>query len=201
VYGATNEELQQIKYDSNFDLPARINHLENCHVSVKTSCSKNAVCMADCLRVYDNVNSSEPIHMVVIHYIQENNTKTVTTIIEVDLTDSSDLLFGSLTRSQIEELDKLVKRVPHKRKPTQEEYNEMYALRDSLQKSSGAIHLDIKCNSSQSRLQCSFNRFQHFVEKNPERIVAKSNTNNFRGGSIASQIISSRRKFKKKHAV
>jgi len=203
VYHVTKEELKEIKYNSKMDLPANLNRLDNCDVSVKTSCSQNAVCMADCLRLFDAVSSGKPIHMVVIHYIQDdiNNTKKITTITELDLTDSRDLLFGTLTRLQIEELDKVVKSVPQKRKPTEEEYNKMYSLRDSLQKLSGAIHLDIKCNSTQSRLQCSFNRFQQFVEKNPEKIVAKTNTNEFRGGAISSQITSSRRVFKKKQNV
>lgn len=203
VYHATNEELKQIKYNSKMDLPANLNRLDQCDVSVKTTCSQNTVCMADCLRMFDAVSSGKSIHMVVVHYIQDdtNNTKKITTITEVDLTDSRDLLFGTLTRSQIEELDKVVKSIPRKRKPTEEEYNKMYSLRDSLQKLSDAIHLDIKCNSTQSRLQCSFNYFQQFVEKNPEKIVAKSNTNEFRGGVISSQITSSRRVFKKKQIV
>lgn len=199
VYGATNEELKEIKYNSKIDLPANLNRLDNCDVSVKTSCSQNAVCMADCLRVFDAVSNGKPNHMVVVYYTQNdtNNTKKISSITEVDLTDSHDLLFGSLTRFQIEELDKVVKSVPQKRKPTEEEYNKMYSIRDSLQKLSGAIHLDIKCNSTQSRLQCSFNRFQQFVEKNPAKLVAKSNTNEFRGGAISSEITSSRRVFKK----
>lgn len=141
--------------------------------------------------------------MVVIHYIQDDTTnqKKVANIIEIDLTNSRDLLFGTLTRSQIEDLDKAVKSVPQKRKPTEEEYNKMYSIRDSLQKSSGAIHLDIKCNSTQSRLQCSFNHLQQFIEKNPSKIIAKSDTNEFRGGSISSHIASSRRVFKKKPTV
>lgn len=203
VYRATNEELKHIKYTSKMDLPANLNRLDKCDVSVKTTCSQNAVCMADCLRVFDAVSSGNPIHMVVVYYAQDdmNNTKKIITITEVDLTDSRDLLFGSLTRSQIEELVNTVKSVPQKRKPTEEEYNKMYSLRDSLQKSSGAIHLDIKCDSTQSRLQCSFNRFQDFVEKNPSRIVAKSDTNEFRGGTISSVVTSSRRVFKKKQSV
>lgn len=200
VYGATKEELQKIKYNSKMDLPATFNRLGLYDVSIKTSCSLNIICMADCLRVFDAVNSGKPLHMIVVHYTQDDtdNTKKITAITEVDLTNSRDLLFGTLTRSQLEELDKAVKSVPQKRKPTEEEYNKMYSLRDSLQKFSGAIHLNIKCNSTQSRLQCSFNRFQEFVEKNPEKVVAKSNTNEFRGGVISSQITSSRRVFKKK---
>ena len=161
VYGVTNEELKKIKYTSKMDLPASMNHLDNCDVSIKTSCNPNSVCMADCRRVFDAVSSGNPIHMVVLNYVQDDtkNTKKITTITGVNLTDSCNLLFGTISRSQIEELDKLVKSVPQKRKPTEEEYNKMYSLRDSLQNLSGAIHLDIKCNSSPSRLQCSFNHF------------------------------------------
>lgn len=203
VYCVTNEDLKQIKYSGKMDLPAELNRLDKCDVSIKTSCSQNVVCMSDCLRVFDTVSSGKPIHMVVIYYTQHDtsNTKKIVTITEVDLTNSRDLLFGSLTRSQIEDLDKLVKRVPQKRKPTEEEYSAMYSLRDFLQKSSGAIHLDIKCNSTQSRLQCSFNRFQQFCEKNTSRLVARSDSNNFRGGVIPYQISSSRRVFKKKPSV
>ena len=200
VYGVTCEELKDIKYNSKIDLPAELNRLDNCDISVKTSCNQNAVCMADCLRIFDAVSSRKPIHMVVIHYIQDDETKTknISNITEIDLTDSHDLLFGTLTRLQIEELDKAVKSVPQKRKPTKEEYDNMYSIRNCLQVLSGAIHLDIKCNSTQSRLQCSFNRFLEFIDKNPTRVVAKSNTNEFRGGVISSQIVSSRRVFKEK---
>ena len=203
IYHATNEELKEIKYTSKPDLPAKFNRLDNCDISVKTTGSKNAVCMGDCLRVFDAMGSGNPIHMVVIHYIQDDatNQKKVANIIEIDLSDSRDLLFGTLTRSQIEDLDKAVKSVPQKRKPTEEEYKKMYSMRDSMQELSGAIHLDIKCNSTQSRVQCSFNHFQQYIEKNSSKIIAKSDTNEFRGGSISSQIASSRRVFKTKPTV
>jgi hypothetical protein len=156
--------------------------------------------MADCLRMFDCVSSGNPIHMVVIHYIQDDitNTKKINSIIEIDLTSSHTLLFGELTRSQLEELDKAVKSVPQKSKPTSEEYNNMYSIRNKLQSLSKAIHLDIKCNSTQSRLQCSFNSFQKFIANNPSKVIAKSNTNEFRGGNISLEIKSSRRVFKSK---
>ena len=200
VFDATVIELKEIKYNSKNDLPAELNRLGNYDISVKTSGNKNSVCMADCLRVFDSVNSQKPIHIVVVQYEQNHssNTKKISTITEIDLTNSTFLLFGTLSRFDIEKLDKLVKSVPQKRKPTQDEHKKMYSLRDSLQKLSGAIHLDIKCNSTQSRLQCSFNRFQLFIEKNPNIIIAKSNTNVFRDGIISSEIISHRRCFNKK---
>lgn len=200
VFGVNVEDYKQIKHNSKMDLPANLNRLDGCDVSIKTSCNLNTVCMADCLRVFDAVTSGNSFHMVVVHYNQDdnNNTKNIVTIIEIDLTNSCDLLFGSLSRYQIEELDKLVKSVPQKRKPTEEEHKKMYIMRDNLQMLSGAIHLDIKCNSSQSRLQCSFNRFQEFVEQNPKKIIAKSNTNKFRGGAISACITSFRRLLRKK---
>jgi len=203
VFGVTIEDYKQIKYTSKMDLPANLNHLDGCDVSIKTSCNLNTVCMADCLRIYDAVTSGNSFHLVVVHYIQDdtNNTKNIIAITEIDLTASSDVLFGSLTRCQIEELDKLIKSIPQKRKPTQEEHKKMYILRDSLQMMSGAIHLDIKCNSSQSRLQCSFNKFQEFIEKNPNKLIAKSNNNEFRGGAISASITSSRRILRKKELV
>jgi hypothetical protein len=200
VYGATPEELKNIKYTSKMDLPSNMNHLDNCDVSIKTSCNMNAVCMADCLRIFDAVGSGTPIHMVVIHYKQDdaNRVKKLSTITEVNLTNSREQLFGTITRAQLEMLDAAVKSVPQKRKPTEDEYTKMYAIRDSIQPLSKAIHIDIKCNSTQSRLQCSFNHFQEFIEKNPARVVAKSNTNEFRGITISSEIVSSRRIIKKK---
>lgn len=184
------------------DLPSTLNRLDACDLSVKTTCSSNAVCMADCLRVFDAVSSGKPIHMTVIQYVQDDSKgcKKVNTIIEVDLTNAKEALFGTLTRAQIEELVALVKAVPQKRSPTEEEYNRMYAFRDSIQPLSAAIHLDIKCNSQQSRLQCSFNRFQAFLKKHPERIIAQSSSNEFRGGSISAEIVSERRKFNKRRS-
>jgi hypothetical protein len=203
VFGVTIEDYKQIKYTSKMDLPANLNRLDGCDVSIKTSCNLNTVCMADCLRIYDAVTSGNSFHMVVVHYNQDdtNNTKNIIAITEIDLTASRDVLFGSLSRCQIEELDKLVKSIPQKRKPTQEEHKKMYILRDSLQMMGGAIHLDIKCNSSQSRLQCSFNKFQEFIEKNPNKLIAKSNNNEFRGGTISASITSSRRVLRKKEIV
>jgi HJR/Mrr/RecB family endonuclease len=158
--------------------------------------------MADCRRVFEAVSSGTPKHLTVLYYEQIENTKNVRTITEVDLTDSRDLLFGTLTRSQIEELVEVVKSVPKGRAPNPQEKNKIDSLRDSLQKLSGAILLNIKIDSKkQRRLQCSFNNFPQFLKKNPERIVATSNTNEFRGGTISSQIISGPRVFNENQIV
>jgi hypothetical protein len=156
--------------------------------------------MGDCLRVYDKSYSEDPYHIVAIFYDQiDSSTKKLKYIVEVNLTNAGPIMFGSLTRSQIETLNNLVKKVPANRSPTLEEYNAMYDNRNLIQQQSGAIHLDIKCNSQQSRLQCSFNSFEAFLTKirsdAPERIIAESRTNNFRGGQICETVQSGRRTF------
>lgn len=197
--GVTDEELQAIKYTSKMDLPAHLDRLDKTNVSVKTTNHSNVVCMADCLRIYDAIINDNPFHMIVIQYEQEGEYKKVKTIIEIDLTNSREELFGTLTREQIEELDKAVKSIPQNRRPTKEEHDQLFALQSSLQAQSGAIYMNIKIDSkTQRRLQCSFNKFQQFIEKNPQRIIAQSNTHEFRGGAITPEILSGRRVFKKK---
>lgn len=200
VYKLSEETMNEIKYTSKMDLPKKYNTLDNVDLSIKSTCSANAVCMADAVRIFDAVNSDFPFHMTVIQYKQDDteNTKKLVCITEVDLTNSVKELFGNLTRDELVSLDNLVKAVPQKRKPTDEEYKAMYSLRDILQTKCKAIHLDIKCNSQQSRLQCSFNRFQSFLAENPNRKKHQSTTGEFRGASIITEVKSGRRVFKKK---
>lgn len=195
VYRATDSEIESITYTSKMDLPSEMNHLDGTDLSIKVSCSANSVCMADALRIYDAV-SVTPHHMTVIVYTQNSaNTKKIMTITEVDLSNSVNALFGDITRAELEELDKAVKAVPQKRSPTAAERTAMYSIRDKLQLRCGAIHLDIKCNSQQSRLQCSFNRLVKFLEDYPLRIVAQGKCGEFRGGHITEEIASGRRTF------
>lgn len=198
VYGATAGELAALRYTSKMDLPSNLNRLNNANLSIKCSSSTNAVCMADCLRVFDAVNSGVPFHMTVVFYQQDDvrNVKKVTRIVEVDLTGAVASLFGSVTRKQIENLDSTVKSVPQRRSPTEDEHTRMYSIRDAIQPLSGAIHFDIKCNSQQSRLQCSFNRFQKFLEEHPARIIAQGDSRNFQGGAIVEEVAGGRRRFR-----
>ena len=196
VYGATEEEIRHIKYNSKMDLPSCFNHIGNYDVSIKTTNNDNMVCMADCLRIFDAVDSGDPFHLVVIHYYQNTlTTKKIKSIIEIDLTSSRSILFGEIKRFQIEDLNKIIKSVPNKRKPTKEEHLKMYSYRDHLKKISGYIYFNIKCNSTQSRLQCSFNNFKKFMENNPSRIISKNVGNKFIGCEITEEIISTPRIF------
>ncbi len=199
VYNLTESEILSIPYTSEADIPRTLNRIDGADVSIKTTGTPNTVCMGDCLRIYDEVSSGTPLHLTVITYNQVNpTTKTITQIVTVDLTSSSSELFGTLTRADIEELDRAVKAIPQKRKPTPEEHTAMYTIQKRLQLLSGALYMNIKCDSKQSRLQCSFNQFQKFLKEHPSRIIAQSTTHEFRGGQLIASITSSRRKFKTK---
>ena len=197
VYGMTDAEKAQISYTEKFDLPARFNHLESANVSVKCIGEKNAICMGDALRVFDEVSETDALHLTVIHYKQVGETKEVVGIKELNLTKSKDLLFGSLTREQVAELDRLIKAVPQKRAPTEDEKKAIKAKQAELNRLTGFLQFNPKVNTQQSRLQCSFSckDFQGFLAKNPERIVASSVSNQFRGSAITSIIRAGRRVF------
>ena len=134
VYGASKKELSKIKYNSKIDLPLELNRLEKCNISVKTTCNKNYVCMGDCLRFFDAVSDKKPLHVVVIHYKQNDDIKKVVSIIEMDLTNAKNSLFGCLSRSAIEFLDEIVKSVSSTRKPTSDEHKYMYFVKKNYKK-------------------------------------------------------------------
>jgi len=202
ILNVSDTELKKIKYTSKMDLPSALNKLDGCDVSIKTTGSPNTVCMGDCLRVYDSICSGKSLHLIVVTYKQDdvNNKKKLMEIIQVNITGLKDELFGGIKREDIEELDKVVKRVPQNRKPTPEEHATMYSIQNILKGNMRAIYPNIKCDSKQSRLQCSFNGFREFIERNPDKVIAQSNTNEFRGGVISLELESGRRKLKKKCA-
>jgi hypothetical protein len=180
-----------------------LNHIDGCDVSIKTTGTPNTVGMADALRFYDSICSGKMLHLIVLIYKQDKNrgTKTISEIIEMDITGTTEMinkLYKNVTRKDIEDLDNAVKSVPQNRKPTVEEHKAMYEIHKQLIGKTGEIYFNIKCDSDQSRLQCSFNKFSGFLEKNPDKIIARTNTNHFRGGVVSMELQSPCRVFKKK---
>ncbi len=165
IYNITSK----IKYTNEMDLPGELNNGVN--LSIKTTGSYNTVCMADCLRFFDSLQN-EKLHLMVILYKQELDKKVIERVVQLDLTNSIKLLFEDVSRKELEELVKKVKEVPSNRKPTDKEHKEMYKIRDNLQARLKYIKLNIKCNSTQSRVQCSFNKFKKFLEENNALIVS-----------------------------
>ena len=194
VYNATQEELDTVSHTAPIDVPRAFNRLEGVDISVKVS-GGDAIDMGDILRVFKEVSSGDTIHMTVIQWTQkDDSTKKLKSITEVDLTNSVHLLFGKVSLSEIEELVTYVKSIPHhgRTKEHQAIYKKMaFALKE---KSGGWISYAPKVDSkTQRRVQGHFTQFQKFLEEHPERIVAQSQTNEFRGGKISEEISSTKR--------
>ena len=156
--------------------------------------------MGDPKNIFTNISGSIPIHLCIILYNQNTQTtKQVAEIIELNLTNTRELLFGIITLDNIIEFEKHIKSIPKNRHPTTQENKTLNILQDILQKKSGVIKFNRKIDSAgQRRLQCSFNKFQNFIINNNNLIIARSNNNIFRGGEITNELISSPRKFNKK---
>jgi hypothetical protein len=199
VYGATEEECKANSYTAKHDIPSNLNKLDSVIVSVKTSNAQNTVCMGQPLNVLESVSSGEKIHATVLHFKQVGEEKHFESVVEIDLTDSRDLLFGDLSREEIEGMDQLVKNVQGKRAPTPEEEIEIKRLGNTLNLKTKAIILNFKRGSPDryNRLQCSFNKFQKFLSENPDRIIARSEGTSFRGQKMLEVIKSGRRVFNK----
>ena len=183
-------------YTAKYDLMSQYNDVDvdACNISIKTTGNKKRVDMGDALRVFDSVSdSSEPLNMIVVNYIQKDKLKEVTTIVQANLSQKVQLLFGEIKKNDIEELIALVK----KKNPSKDDIAKRKSLNLDLNKKSTHIQFNAKIGSNQKRLQCSFFDFPKFLIENPTLIVHKGDSTNFRGLKIP-EIISERRQFKKK---
>lgn len=203
VFKLSDEQIESIKYTSKHDIPSHLNTISKCHISIKTTGRKNSICMGSSLDFFDAINSNEPINMIVINYNQSEELKKIVGISVINLESSKEILFGKITRKDIEKLNTAVKSVKCNEKPTIKQRAKMYKIRDSLHQKNIdiPIRFRIKCNSTQSRIQCEFNNFSKFI-KNNNRVI--TNTENSKDvnilyeNRISSEIYSSSRNLKKK---
>jgi hypothetical protein len=198
IYGATKEELDAIVYTAKLDLPGELNRMDpGITISCKVTCNINRVDMADCLRVYDGIREGGSYHMLVAIYIQDDTTTTkrITELVEIDLLSTTEALFGTVSREEIAALESAIKAVPRGRAPTADEKKAIYTLRDGLHTKIGALQLAPKMDSKgQRRLQCSFNRFQHFLSEYAHRVVARGSPSSFRDRTLSTDTIASGRR-------
>lgn len=162
----------------------RFNPHEN--ISIKVTGS-GTVCMGDALRVFGY--SSEDVHTgIVIRYIQEDDTKVLCGVYELDL-DNRALLWGTVTEEDIRSLDALVRSMP----PGERDATLDQQIRErkrELNARSGVVRFNPKIDSgTQRRLQCSIPNFAAI----DALIRTRSVECVVRGVSIQSSIASGRR--------
>jgi hypothetical protein len=188
VYGAMQAELDTISHIAPIDITSAFNRLEGVDISIKVT-GTDTIDMADAVRVFDEVSSGEGIHMVVVLWEQNSpTTKKLKSITEVDLTNSVELLFGSVKREQLVDLVTATKAVGKVRSSVsaEERAQKISSAKDlcaELHRISGLMHFHLMFYTNEcSRVQGQFKRFYQFVKEHPERLVAESQTCEFRGG-------------------
>ena len=199
VYKATEEELKTISHTAPIDVPHTFNRLDGVDISIKVT-GGDAIDMGDIVRVFNEVSSGRKIHMTVVAWNQKDSTtKKLKSITEVDLTNSVNLLFGTVTLHEIEELVAYVKKIPHYGRTKEHTATYMSMAAALKKKGGGCISYAPKVDSAtQRRVQGRFVGFSVFVKENPSRVIAESNTCEFRGGKIAEEIVSTKRVRNKK---
>ena len=176
-------------YTAVHDVPPEKNTvLPGVAISVKTAGGKS-VDMGDILRIWDETDSGNPLHCVVVFYDQKETTKKMKKIMEVNLTSSRALLFGSLTREEVKEYVDYVKGMSKEESATKNYLTRSRALTGR----SGFLGVRPKVDSKQKRVQCSFPDFQKFCDAHPGRVISSSAEPELRGKPIAAEIESGRR--------
>ena len=187
-------DLPECKNDTQkFDICCtknKYNASEN--ISIKTSGNKNIDC-GDILRFYDRDNSD--ITIILIRYIQINNTKKITEIIEINYTEElRNILFGTITREILENYVQFIKDIPNG-VVTTETKKKYITMKNNMQKIYNMkINISPKVDSkSQRRVQCSIPKINELFIEFPQFIISKTNENYVRGIQITPIIESIKR--------
>ena len=158
----------------------------NENVSIKTTGS-DTLCMGDALRVF----TYEPgvAHTcIAVRYEQDADRKNLKNVYELDLMQR-ELLWGSVTKEDVEELDRLVRSMPNGQRVPEID-RAIKQKKKELNAKSGAIKFNPKIDSkTQRRLQCSIPKFHTY----PSLIKSATAEPLVRGVQIAAFVLSGRR--------
>ena len=189
-------ELPKCKNDTKkYDICSeenKFNSLEN--ISIKTSSNNNIDC-GDILRFY-NGNFINKYTIILIRYIQINNQKKITEIIEIDYTiELRNYLFGSITEEILTKYVNAIKNIPDG--PVSTDIKQTYkTLKIKLQKEYNMnINISPKVDSNkQRRVQCSIPKINTLLEIFQQNIISKCSESTIRGIEITKCINSEPRK-------
>jgi hypothetical protein len=182
----------RLSYTRAHDIPAELNTKEGKNISIKASGSKS-VDMGDVLRIFAETSSPEPILLTVLFYQQDGDKKKLKEIHQVDLTNSHAILFGTVTKEELQDYVKLVKAIPHGA-PSLETRDTYITAAQTLNRKMGYVHVRPKVDSkSQRRVQCSFPDFHAFCAAHPHLVKSKITDGILHGYQLPLEIDSTRR--------
>lgn len=169
IYNVTD-----VGYTSIHDIPSEFN--EGIPASIKSSLGDTCDC-GDALRMFHN-SQLERYQLIRGRFEQVEQQKHLREVHLVDMSNSMNLLWGTLTLEEVIALNELTKSY----RPGNEDVRKaVHALKDELNKKSGFMQLRPKMDSAQHRLQCSISKWSELIAAHPERILYHTLTGMFRG--------------------
>lgn len=183
VFGLTGPD----PYTAVHDVDRSRNTLNpNENVSIKTTGS-DTLCMGDALRVFDYEDGVAHT-CIAVRYTQGAEQKNLQNVYELDL-NQRELLWGRVTKQDIEELDALVRTMPAGQRVADID-RAITQKKKELNAKSGVIRFNPKIDSkTQRRLQCSIPKFHRYTS-----LVKSATTQpSVRGTTIAASVPTGRR--------
>lgn len=174
-------------YTDTHDIAKELNRFDsNETISIKVTGS-GTVCMGDALRLF-RYSPDETHTGIVVKYTQDGETKTLSGVVELNLSDR-EALWGSVTEEDVMGLDALVRSMPAGPRDPDIDL-QIAAKKHALNAKSGAIRFNPKLDSkTQRRLQCSITNFATA----PRLIRSSTSEALVRGVAIAASLVSGRR--------
>jgi hypothetical protein len=158
----------------------------NEHISLKAT-GRPTVDMADALRVFGYEDGIDHT-CIVVQYEQREGEKVLTHVYELDLMQR-ELLYGRVTKQDIEELNDLVRSMPRGQRDPEID-RAITAKKKELNAKSGAMRFNPKIDGDkQRRLQCSIPKFATY----PSLVKSVTTDPIVRGVRIVASIVSGRR--------
>ena len=169
--------VHSVSYTSPHDIPAELN--EGIPASIKSSVGDTCDC-GDALRMF-NKSQLDKYQMIRGRFEQVAEQKHLREIHLVNLSNSTELLWGSLTPDEVTALSELTKTF----RPGREDIRTaVHLMKKELNAKSGIMQFRPKMDSEQHRLQCSIPKWVNFIKSNPARVIEHTTTGLFRGTQL-----------------
>jgi hypothetical protein len=184
--------VSNVGYTSLHDIPAQFN--DDTPASVKSSVGDTCDC-GDAIRMFNN-SGLQKYQMIRGRFEQVVDSKHLREVDWVDLSNSSELLWGTLTLAEVTSLDELTKTFRSGREDIRKA---VHQLKKELNAKSGFMQFRPKMDSSQHRLQCSIPSWSKLINAHPERTLYHTDTGMFRGSQLTLVRESPRRIRRERH--
>jgi hypothetical protein len=169
--------VHDVSYTSPHDIPEEFN--DGIPASVKSSVGDTCDC-GDALRMFNN-SKLDKYQMIRGRFEQVGGQKHLREVHLIDLSKSTEILWGTITHDDVVALSELTKTY----RPGNEDVRKaVHSMKDELNKKSGLMQFRPKMDSQQRRLQCSIPKWTDFVRLNPTRVLEHTTTGLFRGTQL-----------------